>query len=114
VQPSFDVGAHIGSFALKTARLLGEGGLEVVLEPEIENYRIREENINRNSLENIVPLFMALSNFKGPCKAFPGSRNSGHSLSFPRSNEWQEVGINTIGRFDRRSQFRARLVLALH
>lgn len=35
----FDVGAHIGSFALKTARLVGEEGLVVALEPELENYR---------------------------------------------------------------------------
>jgi FkbM family methyltransferase len=42
----FDVGAHIGSFALKAARLAGEDGLVVALEPELENYRLLQENVS--------------------------------------------------------------------
>lgn len=61
----FDVGAHIGSFALKAARLVGEEGLVVALEPELENYRILKENIELNGLENVVLLPMALSDFQG-------------------------------------------------
>jgi predicted RNA methylase len=61
----FDVGAHIGSFALKAARLVGEDGLVIALEPELENYKLLEENVRLNNLENIVPIPMALSDFQG-------------------------------------------------
>jgi FkbM family methyltransferase len=92
----FDVGAHIGSFALKAARLVGEEGLVVALEPELENYKILEENIKLNGLENIVPLSTALSDFRGRGRLFLAAGTVAHSLIFPKSNEWQEVEVNTM------------------
>jgi precorrin-6B methylase 2 len=41
----FDVGAHIGTFSLKAARLVGEDGLVVALEPELENCNLLEVNV---------------------------------------------------------------------
>jgi len=42
----FDVGAHIGSFSLKAARMVGEDGLVIAMEPELENYRLLQENVS--------------------------------------------------------------------
>lgn len=92
----FDVGAHIGSFTLKAARLVQEDGLVVAMEPELENYKILKENINLNNLDNVVPLPIALSDFQGSSRLSLSAGTVAHSLSFPRSNEWQEVEVNTM------------------
>jgi FkbM family methyltransferase len=92
----FDVGAHIGSFSLKASRLVGREGLVVALEPEIENYRMLEENIRINGLENVVPLLMALSDISGRSRLYLAAGTLAHSLSLPKSNSWQEVEVNTM------------------
>jgi len=92
----FDVGAHIGSFALKAAQLVGEDGLVVALESGLENYRLLEKNVNLNGLDNIVPLPLALSDFQGPGKLSLAVGTIAHSLIFPKSNDWQEVEVNTM------------------
>jgi FkbM family methyltransferase len=92
----FDVGAHIGSFSLKAARLVGEDGLVIALEPELENYGLLEENVKLNGLDNIVPLAVALSDFQGPGKLSLAAGTIAHYLIFPKSNDWQEVEINTM------------------
>jgi FkbM family methyltransferase len=81
---------------LKAARLVGEDGLVIALEPELENYKLLQENVKLNSLENIVPLPMALSDFQGPGKLSLAAGTIAHSLIFPRSNDWQEVEVNTM------------------
>jgi FkbM family methyltransferase len=92
----FDIGAHIGSFSLKASRLVGREGLVVALEPEIENYRMLEENIRINGLENVVPLLMALSDIPGRSRLYLAAGTVAHSLSLPKSNSWQEVEVNTM------------------
>jgi FkbM family methyltransferase len=92
----FDVGAHIGSFSLKAARMVGEDGLVIAMEPELENYRLLEKNVKLNGLDNIVPLPIALSDFQGPAKLSLAAGTVAHSLVFPKSNDWQEVKVNTM------------------
>lgn len=92
----FDVGAHIGSFAIKAARAVGEEGLVVAVEPVLENYEILKENIEQNCLENIVSLLMALSNFRGSGRISIAPGTVAHSMIFPKSDDWQEVEISTI------------------
>lgn len=90
----FDVGAHIGSFALKAARLVGEEGTVVAIEPECSNYEILRENAGR--LGNIIPLPLALSDFQGRGRLFIAPGTIAHSISFAKSSTWQEVEVETI------------------
>jgi hypothetical protein len=81
----FEVGAHIGSFALKATRLVGEVGLVIALEPELENYKLLEENVKLNSPEELVPLPIALSDFQGPGKLSLAAGTIAIPRSFPRA-----------------------------
>lgn len=90
----FDVGAHIGSFALRAAGMVGKDGLVVAVEPEPSNYEILRMNAER--MGNIVPLRMALSDFKGTGRLFLAEGTVAHSLIFRRSASWDEVQVNTM------------------
>ncbi len=57
VQPNwvvFDVGAHIGYFALLLSRMVGPGGKVVAFEPSPDIFRILEENVRMNDCRNVV------------------------------------------------------------
>ncbi|MCQ8903772.1 MAG: FkbM family methyltransferase [Methanothrix sp.] len=90
----FDVGAHIGSFALRAARMVGEDGLVVAVEPERSNYELLR--INAEGMDNIVPLRLALSDFKGSGRLFLAQGTAAHSLIFRRSAYWDDVHVNTM------------------
>lgn len=90
----FDVGAHIGSFALKAARMVGEDGLVVAMEPELSNYELLRSNAE--GMENIVPLRVALSDFKGTGRLSLAEGTVAHSLVLRRSASWEEVHVNTM------------------
>ncbi|MCX8206835.1 MAG: FkbM family methyltransferase [Methanothrix sp.] len=90
----FDIGAHIGSFALRAAGVVGKDGIVVAVEPERSNYEILRMNAERT--DNIIPLCMALSDFKGTGRLFLAEGTVAHSLIFRRSASWDDVQVNTI------------------
>jgi hypothetical protein len=55
------------------------------LELEVENYKLLEENVKLNALENIVLLPMALSDFQRPGKLSLASGTIAHSLVLLRA-----------------------------
>ncbi len=50
----FDVGAHIGFYALIAARLVGRQGRVVTFEPDAANLSLLQDNARRNDLAQIV------------------------------------------------------------
>lgn len=57
-----DVGAHLGRFTLLGARLVGEKGLVVALEPDYHVFQRLLENLELNNLQNVIALPIAASN----------------------------------------------------
>lgn len=49
-----DAGAHVGSYALTAARLVGPSGAVFAFEPGPENYRILVENVRLNGYANVA------------------------------------------------------------
>jgi FkbM family methyltransferase len=49
-----DVGANIGSHTINAARLVGSSGSVFAFEPDPDTYRLLSDNIEANSLRNIV------------------------------------------------------------
>jgi len=49
----FDVGAHIGIFALKASRTIGSEGVVFAFEPDPENFRLLKKNLTLNSTSNV-------------------------------------------------------------
>jgi len=75
-----DVGAHIGKYALQVAKIVGEKGLVIAIEPMPENYDALLQNIWLNKLENIIPLNIAAWNTESDLKLFIGDKNGRNSL----------------------------------
>ncbi|BBJ28330.1 FkbM family methyltransferase [Athalassotoga saccharophila] len=66
VEPSkgdviLDVGAYIGDTAFWFRKYVGESGKVYAFEPSSNNFKILEENVKQNNVQNIFPLKMALS-----------------------------------------------------
>ena len=57
----FDVGAHIGYYAIMMSRLAGRGGQVVAFEPLPVNFEMLQNNISLNSLLNVALEQAALS-----------------------------------------------------
>jgi FkbM family methyltransferase len=54
-----DVGAHIGKYALRIAKMVGSEGKVIAIEPDPENFRALVCGINLNRLTNVVVLNVA-------------------------------------------------------
>lgn len=49
-----DAGANHGTFSVKAAKIVGNGGKVIAIEPEVNNLSILQRNIRENELGNVV------------------------------------------------------------
>ncbi len=76
-----DVGANIGKYTVMVARKLGSRGKVVAIEPEPENFRLLQKNIELNGLTNVIPVRLACFEKNGPANLYIDSANpGGHSI----------------------------------
>lgn len=75
-----DIGAHIGKYSIPIAKIVGDNGLVIAVEPCPENYMTLKENIKLNGLKNVIALKMAAWNKKCKIKLFIGDKGGLHSL----------------------------------
>lgn len=54
-----DVGAHVGKYALRVAKIVGDDGKVIAIEPELESFRALVKGIMVNKLTNIIPVNVA-------------------------------------------------------
>jgi FkbM family methyltransferase len=80
-----DVGAHIGSYALRYSHLVGKGGTVLAFEPEPNNYRILTWNLQLNHIQNVEIRQEALGNFHGKSRLRISAHAGVHS--FVRSSD---------------------------
>ena len=74
-----DVGAHIGKYACVIARLVGEQGRVIAIEPHPGNYRALVRNLELNGLRNVVALNFAAYNRDCVVNLFEGANSLGRS-----------------------------------
>jgi len=92
-----DVGAYIGFFTMKMARLVKPSGQVISIEPDPENYKLLVRNIKLNHLTNVVPLRMALVDKEGFSKLFFNEEYlSGHSIMFRVGKRFVKVPTMTL------------------
>jgi FkbM family methyltransferase len=75
-----DAGAHVGVYSLRAAKLVGNNGLVIAIEPAKENYRILLKNISINSAHNIIPIKVGLWSSRGKAKLYIKESSMSHSL----------------------------------
>lgn len=89
-----DAGAHIGIYTLRTAKKVGDKGLIITIEPENRNYELLVKNVRINRYKNVVPIKLALSNFKGKTRFYIKDISLHHSLH-PQI-EWNQIIVGFI------------------
>jgi FkbM family methyltransferase len=70
-----DVGANMGMFTTRVAKMIGESGLVIAVEPDRRNVELLKRNIEANRLSNVVIVPKGAWNSKGAMKLnlFSGS-----------------------------------------
>jgi FkbM family methyltransferase len=92
-----DVGAHIGIFAVKAARLVGGKGVVVAIEPDRENYSFLMANKKINNLKNVIPVCGALSDYRGKARLYSWKcMVGGYSIVEKHSSHYVEVPVFTL------------------
>jgi FkbM family methyltransferase len=92
-----DVGAHSGLYSLFAAKLMGEEGKVLALEPSSREFQKLQNNVAINGLRNVRPLCVAASN-----------RNSQAELHVAVD---PDSGKNTLGAFGYETQLRCSEVV---
>lgn len=90
-----DVGAHVGIFTVKAAKLVGDSGLVVTIEPEPRNLALLQRNIESHSLTNVKIVSKAALNEKGTVRLYLQDLSVSHSLS-RQSGDYIEVEADSL------------------
>jgi len=91
-----DAGAHIGFFTVRASGILGLKGTVVAIEPHPENYQLLLRNVALNSLENVIPVNIALSDTAGLTELHVSHDTSAHSLTPNRSGKKLVIKCDTM------------------
>jgi FkbM family methyltransferase len=86
-QTVLDVGAHIGCFTIRAAKMVGQEGKVLSFEPSSENYSLLRKNISINGLHNIEVFNCALSNAARDDAELYISESSGSNSLFKREGK---------------------------
>lgn len=86
-----DIGAHIGKYTLTAAKVVGNEGMVVAIEPHPVNYQVLQRNIGLNNLKNVIALNLAAWNTDCELKLFTGDVAGHHSAKVNRRLGWVKV-----------------------
>lgn len=90
-----DLGAHVGTFAVRAAKIVGDKGMVVAIEPGIDNLRILRQNIAANRLRNVIVVPKGVWSKRDKLKLFTGQYSSRHSFLWEK-NTFTEVEVDTL------------------
>lgn len=79
-QSFLDVGAHVGKYTVQLARLVGESGHVIAVEPHPRNYELLLLNIRHSGMKNIAAFQVAAWKEDCALELFLGKDSGVHSL----------------------------------
>ncbi len=94
-----DIGAHVGSFAIKAAKRCGDEGLVVAIEPEPGNFALLSENVRNNQLNNVRIISKAVGGQERRQLLHLSFRSTAHSLLMPMAkpnNTYVYVEVDSL------------------
>lgn len=97
-----DAGAYVGTFTVKAAKMVGDEGKVIAIEPEMNNLRLLRKNIEVNGLRNVVIIPKGVWGAKDRLKFNLSWNQTGHSLyreecyGTKDADEFQEVEVDTL------------------
>lgn len=90
-----DIGANIGYFTLLFAKLVGNHGHVIAIEPEPDNFLYLQQNVTINRCQNVKLLPVALADRVGTMDLWVG-KTSQTTASFIKENVLYEDQINRV------------------
>ena len=87
-----DIGANIGYYALQEARLVGETGRVIAIEPVPDNFARLKRNVERNGYRNVQLHHAAIGDENGTAKIYI-SRESNWSSLIPRGMHTKSADV---------------------
>ena len=103
-----DVGAHVGKYTLQVAKIVGEKGLVVAIEPDPANYAVLKRNMEMNNARNVIAINVAAWHCDTKLKIYLFESSLGNSVKSDfglGSKEiearaldgvLQEIGVNRV------------------
>lgn len=91
-----DVGAHIGKYALQVARIVGNQGVVVAVEPNLENYQTLTKAVRLNNFKNVILLNLAAWSQNCNLQVFFGDSSGHHTANKNTGFGYFEVEAKTI------------------
>lgn len=76
-----DIGSHVGKYAIATAKVVGEEGLVVAVEPHPETFKALQRNVKLNHLRNLVAFNLGAWNRSCRLKFYVGGSASEFSVN---------------------------------
>ncbi|MBI3638558.1 FkbM family methyltransferase [Candidatus Wolfebacteria bacterium] len=87
----YDIGAHIGVYSLFFSKAVGDNGIVIAFEPNLDNYTALLKNLEINNISNVIAQKIALGSGIGESKFFvPSSDTKRGSLN----KEFMPKGCN--------------------
>lgn len=90
-----DIGANIGYYTLKFAKLVGTKGKVYAFEPDPNNYSLLMKNLKANNYENVVTVPAAISDKTGKLKLFICEEHKGNHRIFDSHDGRESFEIET-------------------
>lgn len=91
-----DLGANIGIYTMKLARLVGQTGKVWAFEPDKNNYSLLTKNVNANKYNNVTLVNKAVTDKTGIGKLFISEENKGDHRIFSGEEQRKSTDIETI------------------
>jgi FkbM family methyltransferase len=97
-----DAGAHVGTFSVKAAKLVGDEGKVIAIEPELNNLRLLRKNVEANELRNVAIVPKGVCSGRGKLRLNVSWNQTGHSFyqddcyGTKDTNDFEEVEIDSI------------------
>ena len=97
-----DLGAHVGTFAIYAAKQVGPTGRVIAFEPSGNNFRLLEQNVLLNGLDNVDLLNRGVWDREAELDLALSPMSSSHSLYVesspaPRNGRIERVRVSTVG-----------------
>jgi FkbM family methyltransferase len=93
-----DMGAHVGTFSIRAAQIVGADGLVIAIEPEPNNLNLLQRNIEVNGLQNVIIVGKGVWSKRGNLRFYLSEQTWQHSClsQVTGSNEYTEIEVDTL------------------
>lgn len=91
-----DIGAHIGTYTLIAAKIVGNKGRVYAFEPDSINFTLLKKNVEENGYKNVVLINKAVSDKDSEQELFISKENAGDHRIYNPGDQRSSIKIKTV------------------